>query len=251
VRAGASGFIRQVLLAPGAALTPGTPLVVLDDPALAAQVALSEARLAEFEARLDAQRFDDRVQAEITRQDIARETADLARLRERQQQLVARSRAAGRLVIDHPDDLPGRFVRQGDLVAYVAQEARTLVRVVVSQNDIDAVRAGVVRTQVRLVERPDVVYPATLVREVPAAREQLPSAALASVGGGAIAADPRDPQGARALASSFQFDLLLPPEVTSTTYGERAYVRFTHPSETLAAQWYRRLRQAFLRRFNV
>jgi hypothetical protein len=39
--------------------------------------------------------------------------------------------------------------------------------------------------------------------------------------------------------------------VTSASYGGRAYVRFTHESEPLAAQWYRRLRQAFLQRFNV
>jgi putative peptide zinc metalloprotease protein len=39
--------------------------------------------------------------------------------------------------------------------------------------------------------------------------------------------------------------------VRSASYGGRAYVRFTHPREPLASQWYRRLRQAFLERFNV
>lgn len=251
VRAGANGFIRAVLVPPGAALEPGTPLVRAEDPALAAQIAISEARLAEFEARLDGQRFEDRVQAGITRQDIARESAALARLHERAGQLVARSAASGRFVIDRPDDLPGRFMRKGDLIGYVTQEARTLVRAVVSQDDIALVRAGVLLAEVRLPGQIGVVHVAKLVREVPAARDQLPSAALSSEGGGALAADPRDPQGATALASSFQFDLELPPEVTSASYGGRAYVRFTHPPEPLAAQWYRRLRQAFLEQFNV
>lgn len=251
VRAGASGFIRAVLAPPGAALQPGTALLESEDPVLAAQIALTEARLDELEARLDGQRFEDRVQAEITRQDVARESAALARLRERAGLLVARSGAAGRFVIDRPDDLPGRFVRKGELVGYVAQESRTLVRAVVSQDDIDLVRAGVLRAEVRLPGQLAVVHPAKLVREVPAAGDQLPSAALSNAGGGSIAADPRDPQGARALASSFQFDLELPPEVTSASYGGRAYVRFTHPPEPLAVQWYRRLRQAFLERFNV
>jgi len=155
-------------------------------------------------------------------------------------------------VIDRPEDLPGRYLKQGELIGYVAQrDAPTIVRAVVSQNDIDLVRAGVVRAAVRLADQVAQVYPATLVREVPAARDQLPSAALASSGGGTIAADPRDPHGAKALASSFQFDLLLPREVRSANYGERVYVRFTHPAEPLAQQWYRRLRQAFLQRFNV
>ena len=251
VRARASGFVRAVLAAPGAQLKPGTPLLETVDPALTAQVALSEARLDEYQARLDSQMFEDRVQASITREDIARESAALARLQERAAQLVARSSASGRFVIDRPDDLPGRYVRKGELVGYVAQDARTIVRVVVSQDDISLVRAGVVRAEVRLPGQLANVYPAKLVREVPAAREQLPSAALSSEGGGAIAADPRDPQGSKALASSFQFDLELPPEVTSASYGGRAYVRFTYPAEPLAAQWYRRLRQAFLQRFNV
>lgn len=251
VRAGASGFIRAVLAPPGAALVPGTPLLETEDPVLEAQVAVTEARLAELEARLDGQRFEDRVQAELTRQEVARETAGLQRLRERAGQQVARSNGAGRFVIDRPDDLPGRYVRKGQLVGYVAQDTRTLVRVVVSQDDIDLVRAGVVRAEVRLADRLDVVHPARLVREVPAARQELPSAALGSEGGGAIAADPRDPQGGKALASSFQFDLELPADVTTASYGGRAYVRFTHPPEPLAAQWYRRIRQAFLERFHV
>lgn len=251
VRAGANGFIRAVLVPPGAALQPGMALVETDDPTLAMQLAVTQARLEELEARLDSQRFGERVQAEATRKDIAREAAALARLRERADQLVARSGAPGRFVIDRVEDLPGRFVHKGELIGYVAQDARTLVRAVVSQDDIDLVRSGVLRAEVRLAHRPAEVHVATLVREVPAARDELPSPALASGGGGAIAADPRDPHGARALASSFQFDLALPPEVRSATYGMRAHVRFTHPSEPLATQAYRRLRQAFLQRFNV
>jgi putative peptide zinc metalloprotease protein len=251
VRAGASGFIRAVLAAPGAPLQPGTPLLETQDPAMAAQIALGEAKLEELEARLDAQRFDDRAQAELTRQDIAREAAALERLRQREDQLTVRSAATGRFVIDRPDDLPGRFVRKGDLVGYVAQDSRTLVRAVVSQDDIDLVRAGPVRIEVRLAEETAIVHVARLVREVPAARDELPSAALTSQGGGAIAPDPRDPQGAKALASSFQIDLELPADVTSASYGGRAYVRFTHAPRPLGVQWYRRLRQVFLQRFNV
>ncbi|HYF20521.1 MAG TPA: hypothetical protein VEA40_21830 [Ramlibacter sp.] len=251
VRAGANGFVRAVLQPPGALVQPGTPVLATDDPVLPAQMAVSEARLRELQARLDSQWLGERVQAEITRQEIAREQAHLDRLRERTAALVALSAGTGRFVVDRPDDLPGRYVRKGEMVAYLSQDARTVVRAVVSQDDIDLVRAGVVRAEVRLADRLDVVHPATLAREVPAAREELPSPALGSSGGGAIAADPRDPMGARALARSFEFDLELPPDVRSATYGGRAHVRFTHPPEPLASQWYRRLRQAFLERFHV
>jgi putative peptide zinc metalloprotease protein len=74
---------------------------------------------------------------------------------------------------------------------------------------------------------------------------------LSSEGGGTIAADPRDPRGGKALTSSFQFDLELPSAARKAAFGGRAYVRFVHQPEPLAQQWYRRLRQVFLARFNV
>ena len=83
------------------------------------------------------------------------------------------------------------------------------------------------------------------------AKDQLPSTALSSEGGGVIAADPRDPKGGKALTTSFQYDLELPSEVPSLSYGGRAYVRFAFTPEPLAQQWYRRIRQVFLAQFHV
>jgi putative peptide zinc metalloprotease protein len=104
---------------------------------------------------------------------------------------------------------------------------------------------------VRLGERIEEVYPAKLIRAVPAARDTLPSIALSTEGGGAIPADPRDPKSGKTLESMFQFDLELPPAVEISNYGGRAYVRLSLTPEPLAWQWGRRLRQLFLERFNV
>jgi putative peptide zinc metalloprotease protein len=251
VRAGADGFVRAVLASPGSEVRAGAPLVESHDPQLFAQLAVLEARIAELEARLDQQRFAERVQADITRQELAREQAALDRVLERIENLHARSAVQGRFVLARADDLPGRFLRKGELIGYVTQEGRSLVRAVVSQDDVDLVRSRLARADVRLAERITEVYPAALVREVPAARDELPSSALSSQGGGAIAADPRDPKGGKAMMSTFQFDLELPREAGGAAYGGRAYVRFVLQPEPLAAQWYRRVRQAFLAHLNV
>ena len=251
VLAGADGFVRSALVRPGAEVTANTPLVESHDPAITAELRVLEARLAELEARLDYQLFAERVEAEITRQELTREHARYARLLERAEQLVARSAVAGRFLVERPEDLPGRYLRRGELLGYVIQDSRRVVRAVVSQDDVDLVRNRLVRVDVRLAERVEDAYPAALVREVPAARDRLPSTALSSEGGGAIAADPRDPKGGKALASTFQFDLELPPQVPSVSYGGRVYVRFVLQPEPLATQWYRRIRQAFLARFHV
>ncbi|MBE0616169.1 MAG: hypothetical protein IH604_21070 [Burkholderiales bacterium] len=251
VRAGANGFIRTVLARPGELVDPGAPLVESRDPVLEAQIAVQEARVAELEAKLDAERFSERVRAEITRQDLERERATYERMVERVDRLVARSAAWGRLIMERPEDMPGRYVRKGDLLGYVTNDSIKIVRAVVSQDNVDLVRTGLLRAEVRLAEELQTVYPAAVVREVPAAKDQAPSAALTTEGGGALASDPRDPKSGKTLDSSFQFDLELPPAASAAAFGGRAYVRFVHASEPLAQQWYRRLRQVFLARFNV
>ena len=49
----------------------------------------------------------------------------------------------------------------------------------------------------------------------------------------------------------FLVDLEPDFEGSEIPLGTRAFVRINHGSEALASQWYRRLRQVFLRQFNV
>ena len=86
---------------------------------------------------------------------------------------------------------------------------------------------------------------------MPGAREQLPSPALGSAGGGNIVTDPRDPQGVTALGKVFQLDLDVPSATGLVDVGGRVYVRFDHGWTPLANQWYLELRQLFLARFDV
>jgi putative peptide zinc metalloprotease protein len=251
VRAQADGFVRAVLASSGAAVQAGASLVASHDPVLTAELRVSESRIAELQARLDQQLFSERVQAEITRQELTRELAAHHHLMERSERLVARAHVAGTLVLDRPDDLPGRYFRKGETFGYVVHDARRIVRMVVTQDDVDLVRTRLRRVDVRFAEHDDVTYVATLLREAPAAKEELPSRALSSEGGGKIAADPRDPKGGKALATTFQFDLLLPQAVQAANYGGRVHVRLVLEPEPLARQLYRRVRQLFLAQFHV
>jgi putative peptide zinc metalloprotease protein len=123
--------------------------------------------------------------------------------------------------------------------------------VVVSQSDVDLVRQRNRGVEIRFAEKLEEVFPAVIKREVPGALEHLPSTTLSSVGGGDIAIDPSDREGLRPLEKMFQYDVE-PVEATGNVkIGGRVYVRFDHGFEPLAYQWYRSLRQLFLRRFNV
>jgi len=105
--------------------------------------------------------------------------------------------------------------------------------------------------QARLAERVPEVVGGIVKREVPGASEQLPTPALGTSGGGQVAVDPSDAQGVRAMQSLFQFDIELPAGARPVGLGGRVYVRFDHGWEPLLTQWYLRVRQLFLARFNV
>jgi putative peptide zinc metalloprotease protein len=250
VRAGADGFVREVLKASGTAVSAGEAVIQSVDPVIATHVRVMQARVEELDAKFDAQFVSDRVQAELARQEVRRQRVNLDRAIDRAGQLLARSGVSGTLILLQAEDLPGRFFRKGSLLGYVAQSARPIVRVVVPQDDVDLVRSRLDRAEIRLAERPADVLTATLIREVPAAQGDVPPA-LMTEGGGIIAADPRDPKGGKALHSMFQLDLELPHDTVLTNFGERVHVRFVHHPESLASQWYRRIRQVFLARFDV
>jgi putative peptide zinc metalloprotease protein len=142
-------------------------------------------------------------------------------------------------------------VRQGEPVGYVVAFPEITARVVVPQADVGLVRSKTRRVEVRLADRVGEPMTASVRREVPAASDELPSAALGTRGGGQLPVDPQDEEGTRTLDTVFHFDLDLPPDIPVTNVGGRVHVRFDHGTEPLARQWYRSLRQLFLRQFTI
>ena len=251
VRAEVDGVAVRLLAEPDSWVEPGEALIETDDPFLRQEVRLLEAKRRELDARLTEAQLRDRSQAQVVREEINVVDADLARAREQLAALVMRSGIRGRFVVPEAVDLPGRFLRRGELVAYVAEPAKADVRVVVDQDAIGLVRNHTESVQLRLADWAATPVQSRILRQVPAATDRLPSLALGSAGGGPIAVDPRDGSGLTALEQVFVLDLELPPTITTDYLGQRVEVRFDHGAEPLAVQWYRSLRQLFLSRFGV
>jgi putative peptide zinc metalloprotease protein len=251
VRAAADGFVERLLVPPEASVGSGDLLLVTVDPTLSAEVEQSRARLRQFEVQYASLMFSERVQAAAIQEDLQRERVALARAEEKLDALLVVAAVPGVLKLARAQDLPERFVKQGELLGYILSTPPRWLRVVVTQDDIALVRERRAAVEVKIVDRIEQTWPARVHREVPGAHDRLPSKALSLAGGGPHGTDPRDPDGLKSLQRLFQFDLELPPEVGPLQIGTRAYVRFHHHAEPLATQWGRRLRQLFLARFNV
>jgi len=251
VRARGNGLVERLMAAPDAWVREGDLLLVTHDPDLDADVVQREARVRQLEVQYAAQMFEERLQAAVVAEDLGRERVGLARAGERLDELLLTAGVGGRFRVPRADDLPGRYVKKGELLGYILAAPPRVVRAVVSQDDIALVRNSLAGVEVKITDRLDETYPAKLVREVPSGQDQLPNKALSLEGGGLHGTDPRDPDGLKSLERLFQFDLELPEGVGELQLGTRVHVRFRHAPEPLASQWGRRLRQLFLSRFHV
>ncbi|OGI55797.1 MAG: hypothetical protein A3E57_00085 [Candidatus Muproteobacteria bacterium RIFCSPHIGHO2_12_FULL_60_33] len=250
VRAGAEGFVEELLVPDGSHVQPGEALVRVTDPDLESRIQVLESEQREFQTRYFAMRGQDLVQAEVIRQDLRAAEATLARAREHESEQVLRAGVAGTFVVPQASHLPGRFVKQGEVVGYVVDADAITVRVVIPQSDIGQFRRVTRAVRLRSADVPGEIVTARILREAPEAVERLPSRALGTLGGGRIGVDPLDTDGVRTRARIFQIDLALPPEAARAAHlGARVYARFDHGYEPLAFRWTRAVKRQLLRQF--
>jgi putative peptide zinc metalloprotease protein len=250
VRAAGDGFVTRVLARPGSPVRRGDELVETADPVLQARLRTLKAQVDELESRYQAARTDQQVRAQMMLDQLKSVEAELQRARDRARDLVLRSPADGVFALSAAEDLPGRYLKQGEAIGHVVADARLTARVVVPQQSVDLVRGRTERVSVKLAERLDETIASRVMREVPRASDRLPSPALSQAGGGEAALDPRSGTEPKAMQTYFEFEVELPQD-RPFLLGGRAYVRFDHGTESLAVQIWRWLRQLFLLRLAV
>jgi len=249
LRAGVDGFVMTVA-EPGSVVAAGDELLRLDDPALRRE----RERLQQLQPGLRTQLFthlrSDPAKAREAEEQLARAEAELAEVDTRLAMLRVAAPAAGRFAVERPQDLPGRFVREGDALGWVFDDRPAVLRVALGQDEAARLRDGVHGVRVRLAETPGTVLPGRLLRQAPAAAERLPGAALGDRGGGPIPVDPQDRDGLRPSVPVYLVDVAIDvPLEPPPSAGGRAWVRLDFGSASLAAQAGRWLRQTVRGRF--
>jgi putative peptide zinc metalloprotease protein len=250
LRAGRAGFVQRLAVANGARVEAGEEILTLRDSSLTARVLEQAARVEAAEARYDAARVQDPALGQQMQTELARAKAELRALEDNVSRLEVRSAAGGRLWLRESDDLPGRYVKQGEVLGYVIPAGAPRIRVVVDQPDENSIQEHTLGIRVKLPFDPSQTWMARVVHAVPAASRELPSAALGREAGGTVATDPRDQTGRKALTSYFEYELALPETFPFRLIGSRASVRFEHPPEPLAYTLWRATRHLFLSYFN-
>jgi putative peptide zinc metalloprotease protein len=252
VRAATDGFIVKIAAPSGSQVSKGQVLIEARDPFIEARVKVLEANKRELQSQLTASRVMDRVQMAIIREALDAAEESLRIVSEKAEKLVIHSPRDGIFIVPQQEDLPDRFARQGQILAYViSPQDPVRLRVVVPQDDISLVRERMRGVAVLPARWSSDAIDASILREVPGGTTILPSPALGLAGGGAIPIDPRDPDGRTTLERVFEFEIQLPSENSAEFIGQRMNVRFDHGYEPIGLQMYRAFRQLLLRRFSV
>jgi len=251
VFAAVDGVVVALLSKPNSHVARGAPLLQLEDPLLEARVRIAEAGVKELELRRAAVAATDPLKRQLFDEQLARARGDLELQRKRLADLIVRSPGDGRFILRQPNDLVGKFAHKGEILGFVADYEKPIVRVIIPEDSADLVRSRPNAVEIRLADSIAVVHPASVLREVPNIDDRLPSLALSTTGGGEIAIDPRDPKNLKGLTPVLHLELGFADALAASEMGGRVYARFDHGSEPLAWRLYRSLRQLFLRRFNV
>lgn len=250
VTAGTDGTVARLLRKPGDIVGAGDDLFALEDPYIEAKRSLAAAHVDELHTRLRAAEVNAPSDAQQIRQQITAAESELDDDNRRVALLTVKSPVAGEFVVPGASDLVGTFSKQGQLLAYVMPRGDMVVRAAVAEDDFDTL-AGIHGVAVRPERAPWNEIAASIVRAVPSATRQLPSPAFARANGGPFATDPTAKDPNTSLAQFFEVDVAVPAAAAWQSWGDRVWLRFDRGSAPFGEMLYYRLRQVFLKRFNV
>jgi len=245
VYSGAPGFIEAVLAEDGAWVEQGAPLLQLSNSELTLKQAKLSAEINEHESRRQAALVREPAEAQVQAQALALSRARLDDVERQLAALTVYAPRSGRLALPKAQDLPGRWVAEGKVLAHVFDRGDLQAQVLIRQQDLGDVTANA-QVWVRSEVSPWQSAQAQLGALTPQARDQLPSRVLGSAAGGRIQIDASNPDGKHALETWFLADLSLPQALLDPVIPNRLHVRFHHPGAPVGIRLWHQIQQWWL-----
>ncbi len=247
--AGTSGFVKDVLVPSGTQVKPYEAIIQLEDATLAAKQKILLSRMQELNIQYIAQQRENRVKAGMIQDDLHAIELELKQVNESMDALTIYSHMKGKFILAEDTDIVGSFVQQGDVLGHIINHEKLIVRAMVPQSRIGLLETYDTRAYFKFADKPDLTFRGAIVRQTPQSTLTLPSAALGTMGGGALAVDPADKSGTKLLKPVFQIDISLPEGLNIQRVGGRVYVRLEHGNMPIGKQMALSLNQLFLRHF--
>jgi putative peptide zinc metalloprotease protein len=247
------GFVTEIVAKDGQMVAKGDVILRMREESLNAQLKRLEARLASLRARQMQSAVLDIAQFKIDQEAIDLTQANIDDYKRRRANLELRAPMDGRLLAPGLDQLTGVYLKQGQQLGQVSATGNLIARVALQQADYEVIRrsgmfdaidsAANSPIEVRLAGAVGTVLKGVGVTIFDAAQPELPHAALGQAGGNAIATDPSDRTGRRAMQEQFEARVQLPATDEQYLPGQTATVRFKIDREPLAWNWTRRFWQ--------
>jgi putative peptide zinc metalloprotease protein len=242
VRAGAAGFVEEVLVADGQWIPEGHEIARLSN---------DELRIRLRDAELEIQQSQMRLRLHRQAEEHAKEQAETAKLHALQRKrdeitqqakaLVVKAPSAGQVVARDLDSLVGRYLAKGDVVAIVGDPRAKELIVAVPDYDAEAVLHHETKSvSVRAGDSVTGAFQARLASVEPRATMQPPHEALSSSAGGPLAVRSRDDgddsdQDDELVQGCFKARVALTAEQSESLHaGQFAIVRFTADEQSVA-----------------
>jgi putative peptide zinc metalloprotease protein len=245
------GIVARVLAQPGHRVSPGQPLLELDNEELRFELRSVRARVAEVEARLRRALTETNADLAPLYSSLHAVTNHLAKLQRDEAQLTVRARHSGFWVAPGVQQYVGRRLPKGTPVGLLVEPGGFEFVATIPQADADALFGRKVHgAEVRLNGQAGAVTKAQNWRVVPGGQNTLPSAALGWAAGGEVpvAAD----QPSQSTEPFFEVLADFPQELqASLVHGRSGKIRFDLDPEPLLQRWFRRLQQLLQKRYQL
>lgn len=228
-------------------------LFQLDNPWTRAELVKLQARRKEYQARLRDALVREPAEAQSWRDRLAALGVEINRVESQLAALKGEAPFPGLWFSPDPENVPGKFISQGQLIGQVIPDQRPTIRAKMSQDQAAALLSGAdSRVEVRIKGRPDLEFYGEIISFHPAGKKELPSPAMGIPAGGETQVEADDQQGLTSQEHFFEIEVKpqLSPDLT-LRQGQMLVLRFSATPKSAWRQGQRALRQMFQRRFQI
>lgn len=248
-----AGCLTQVFVASSEPVKAGQTLVRLQNRELELQLANTQARHEELQARLLKATSGDIASVKPLQAELAANDQELRKYQADAAALEIRARHDGIWVAPGIETLKGRWILRGNHLGLVVNPKSFEFLATVQQEDGDALFARQLPgAEVRIQGQVSSVVTVSGIKVIPGEQRVLPSAALGWLAGGEMAVAADDPRGQRAAEPFFEVhaSVRAPVEVALLD-GRSGKIRFDLPAEPLLPRWTRSLMQLLQKRYQL